>query len=220
MNSYSARMVASAVADLEDLLKRAQDHLVAGRFSEAKASADEAFASFPDESRVREMLASLYLAHGIRLSGLAREMRRKEIETRGKPGELFEDSEAVRDVFCEVLAAFERVLAVDPGHVKAWSFKAQALFRLDRANRPAALAAYDEAVRALERTVPAGSRALEAGKRTLLRGRRQIERPCDACDDTGFCTECGGGGWRVTLGFRRKCDACLGHGICKRCGVL
>jgi len=208
------------VADVEDLLKRAQGHLDAGRFPEAKLVCDEAFASFPEDTRVREMYANIYLAQGIRLSGLAREMRRKEIEARGKPGELFEDGDAVKTTFRDVLDAFERVLAVDANHVKALSLKAQALFRMDRANRPAALAAYDEAMGALERTHPSGSPAVEAGRRTLLRGRRQIERPCDTCDDTGFCTECGGSGWRSTLGFRRKCEACLGQGICKRCGVL
>ena len=187
---------------------------------EAKVACDEAFALFPEDARVREMVANLYLAHGIRLSGLARELRRKEIEARGKPGELFEDGDAVKATFRDVLDAFERVLAVDADHVKAWSLKAQAVFRLDRANRAAALGAYDEALRALERTHPAGTPALETGRRTLLRGRRQIEHPCDLCDDTGFCTECGGSGWRSTLGIRRRCEACLGHGICKRCGVL
>ena len=208
------------MADVEDLLKRAQDHLAAGRFPEAKAVCDEGLASFPEDADVREMYSNLHLAHGIRLSGLVREMRRKEIEARGKPGELFEDGDAVQATFRDALDAFDRVLAVDADHVKAWSIKAHSLFRQDRANRPAALAAYDEAVRALERTLPAGSPALETGRRTLLRGRRQIERPCDLCDDTGFCTECGGSGWRSTLGFRRKCETCLSQGICKRCGVL
>ena len=208
------------MADVDDLLVQAQDHLNAGRFSEAKVACDEAFASFPEDPRVRAMVANLYLAHGIRLSGLARELRRKEIDARGKPGELFEDGEAVARTFRDALDAFDRVLAVDADHVKAWSLKAQALFRQDRVNRPAALAAYDEAVRALERTLPEGSPGLEKGRRTLVRGRRQIERACDWCDDTGFCTECGGSGWRSTLGFRRMCETCLGKGICKRCGVL
>ena len=78
----------------------------------------------------------------------------------------------------------------------------------------------DEAINALDRTRPADLSGTEAGRRTLLRGRAQIERPCKLCDDTGFCTECGGGGWRLTLGFRRRCESCLGHGVCKRCGVL
>jgi tetratricopeptide (TPR) repeat protein len=162
----------------------------------------------------------VYLAHAIRLAGLAREMRRKDIEARGKPGELFEESDEVQRTFRDALDAFDRVLAVDANHAKGWSMKAQALFRQDRGNRPEALAAYDQAVQALERSLPEGGPQLEKGRRTLLRGRRQIERPCDSCDDTGFCTECGGSGWRSTLGFRRRCEACLGHGVCKRCGVL
>jgi len=208
------------VADVEELRNTTEAHLNARRFEDAMASVQAAFASFPEDARVRRTYGALFLAHGIRLSGLARETRRKEIESRGKPGEAFEDSEAVKDQYREVLGSFESVLAVDADHAKAWTLKAQALFRLDRANRLAALAAYDEAGRALERSLPADSPALKTGRRNLLRGRRQIERPCDLCDDTGFCTECVGSGWRTTLGFRRKCETCLGHGTCKRCGVL
>lgn len=207
------------VAAIEDLARKAQGHLESGQFEAAKAAVDEAWTLAPGDDRLRDLYANVYLAHGIRLSGIAREMRRKEIEAGGKPGETFEDSEAVKAVFREMIAAFDRVLAVDPNHTKALSLKAQALFRMDRGNRAAALAVYEEAMRALERTVPPGP-ALETGKRNLTTARRRIERPCDWCDDTGFCTECGGTGWRTTLGFRRKCDACLGHGTCKRCGVL
>lgn len=208
------------MVDVEELVKRAKDHLTVGQFPEAKALAEEAYAASPTDSHVRELFANVNLAHGIRESGRAREVRRKEIETRGKPGELFEDSEDVRSIFREMLRAFDRVLEVNPDHAKAWSLKGQALFRLDRANRPAALAAYDEAVKALERTLGPSNPEFEGGRRALLRGRRQIEQPCDRCDDTGFCPECAGSGWRTTLGFRRRCEACLGHGICKRCGVL
>ena len=207
------------MTDLDTLLQEAETHLVAARFAQAKASAEEAFALGPDDPRVRELCANVYLAHAIRLSGQARERRRREIEERGKPGEPFEDSEEVQAAFREVIEAFDRVLAVNANHAKAWALKAQALFRLDRANREAALAAYDSAVNALEASVPDGP-ARETGRRNLLRDRRRIEGACKYCDDTGFCPECTGSGWRVTLGFRRKCEACLGHGICKRCGVL
>lgn len=191
-----------------------------GKFPEAKAAVDEAFDRYPGDAGLKELYANVYLAHGIRLSGVAREMRRQEIDARGKPGEPYEDSDLVKAVFREMIDAFDRVLAVDPNHAKALSLKAQAMFRLDRASRQAALAVYDEAVRALERTLPPDSASLETGRRNLLAARRRIERPCEWCDDTGFCTECGGSGWRTFLGFRRKCEACLGHGTCKRCGVL
>ena len=207
------------MASLEDLLATAQAHLTAGRFPEAKAAVDEAHAVDPGDAKVRALYENVYLAHGIRLSGVAREKRRQEIEARGRPGEPFQESEAVTAVFREMRDAFDRVLAVNPRHVKALALKAQALFRIDRANRAAALAAYDEAVAALEATVAPGP-ALDLGTRNLLRDRRRIEGPCEWCDDTGFCTECGGSGWRTTFGFRRKCEACLGHGTCKRCGVL
>lgn len=208
------------MGNVDDLLERAQDHLTAGHFPEARALVEEAHAGFPSDSRVNELYSNVYLAHGIRLTGLAREARRKEIEARGKPGEMFEDSEPVVLLFHQAIDAFDRVLEASPDNPKAWSLKGQALFRMDRVHREAALAAYDEAVSALERSLSADHPGLESGRRALLRGRRQIERPCALCDDTGFCPECGGGGWRVTLGFRRKCDACLGHGVCKRCGVL
>jgi tetratricopeptide (TPR) repeat protein len=208
------------VAAVEGLLQRANDHLVRGEFPEARAIADEAFAASPADPKARELYANVYLAHGIRLAGLARETRRREIDARGTPGQVFEDSVEVQGRFREVLAAFDRVLAVDPDHVKAHSLKAQAMFRLDRANREAALAAYDQAAAALERTVPAGSPDLEVGRRNLSRDRRRIERPCEWCDDTGFCTECHGSGWRTIFRLRRRCEACLGHGTCKRCGVL
>ena len=207
------------MSDPEDALARVQEHLAAGRFSEAKAAVDEAFASAPSDDRVREQYEAVYLAHGIRLSGIARERRRAEIERRGRPGETFEDSEDVRGLYRDVVSSFDRVLAVNPNHAKALALKAQALFRIDRANRSEALSLYDAAVRAVEGTTPEG-RARETGRRNLLRDRRRIEAPCKWCDDTGFCPECSGSGWRTVLGFRRKCEACLGHGICKRCGVL
>ena len=207
------------VADLEAILRTAEEHLAAGRFAEARASVEEAFVLAPEDGRVRELYGNVWLAQGIRLAGSARERRRREIDQRGRPGEPFEDSEQVRSLFAEVLEAFDRVLAVNPNHAKAWSLKAQVLFRMDRSNRAPALAAYDSAVRALEGSVPEGP-SRETGRRNLERDRRRIEAPCKACEDTGFCPECGGSGWRSTLGFRRKCEACLGHGTCKRCGVL
>lgn len=207
------------MAALEELLRKAEGHLTIGQFPEAKAAIEEAFALARGDERVREIYANVYLAHGIRMSGIVREARRSEIEARGNPGEAFEDSDAVKTAFREVIGAFDRVLAANPDHVKALSLKAQALFRLDRSNRAEALAVYDEALKALERTVPAGG-SLETGRRNLLSGRRRIERPCEWCDDTGFCTECGGSGWRTVLGFRKPCEACIGHGVCKRCGVL
>jgi len=207
------------VAGLDELLARAKAHLDGGRFPEAKAAVQEAFDLDPKDEGVREAYGNVYLAHGIRLSGAAREMRRREIDARGTPGEAFEDSDAVKAVFRETIEAFDRVLAANPDHAKALSLKAEALFRLDRANRAQALAAYDDAITALERTLPPGP-ALDRGRRNLGMGRRRIERPCERCDDTGFCAECGGSGWRTVLGFRKKCEACLGHGVCKRCGVL
>ena len=204
---------------VDDLVGAVKDHLAAARFPEARAAADRAFGEAPDAPEVREVYAAVYLAHGSRLSGEARNKRREEIQARGRPGEPFEDSDAVRAAFRDALAAFDRVLAAEPDHAKALALKAQLLFRVDRANRAQALAAYDRAVRALEATVPEG-RARETGRKNLLRDRRRIEKPCDWCDDTGFCTECSGSGSRSLLGFRRRCDACLGHGICKKCGVL
>lgn len=207
------------MASVEELLEKAKSHLVAGQFLEAKAAVQEAYALDPSDSRVQEIHGNVFLAHGIRLSGVARERRRQEIEARGRPGEAFEDSAEVAHAFEEMLEAFDQVLAVNPDHVKALSLKAEGLIRFDRANRGQALAVYDEAGRALERTVIPGP-ALERGRQNLLRARRRIERPCDRCDDTGFCPECQGSGWRTRLGVRTKCESCLGHGICKQCGVL
>jgi len=200
-------------------VRAVKDHLAAARFPQARAAADAAFAEAPDDPAVREVYAAVYLAHGSRLAGDARAKRRGEIEARGRPGEAFEESEDVRTTFREALAAFDRTLAAEPGHAKALALRAQLLFRIDRSNRAEALVTYDRAVEALEASVPEGP-AREAGRKNLLRDRRRIERPCDWCDDTGFCTECHGSGTRSLLGIRRRCDACLGHGICKRCGVL
>lgn len=208
------------MATLEDLLRTAEGHLVVGQFPEAKAAVDEAFAIDPDDARLGELYQNVYLAHGIRLSGLARETRRREIEERGKPGEAFADSEEVTSLFREMVAAFDRVLAVNPRNVKALSLKAQAFYRMDRGNRAQALVVYDEAMAALEETNPSDSAARETGRRNLLHARRRIEKPCEWCDDTGFCTECGGSGLRTVLRFRKRCETCLGHGICRRCGVL
>jgi tetratricopeptide (TPR) repeat protein len=212
-------LVRRAVAAVDDLVQRARERLGEGAFSDARAAVDEAFGLAPDDPAVRTLYQDVHLAHAIRLSREARERRRQEIEARGRPGEAFEDSDAVKAVFREMVEAFDRVLAVNPDHAKAHGLKGQTLVRLDRGNRPAALAEYDAAIRALEATLPEGP-ARETGRRNLLGDRRRIEVPCEWCDDTGFCTECGGGGWRSLLGVRLRCDACNGHGICKRCGVL
>lgn len=205
------------MASAEEFLERARALLQEGTFEEARAVLDEGIAVHGEDARLRDLYEGVHLALGIRLAAEAREMRRREIEARGAPGEAFEDSEAARASFEDALAAFNRVLAVNPGHVKALTLKAQTMFRLDRGNRDAALDLYAEATRALD---AAGGPEREAGRRNLLRDRRQIEMPCEWCDDTGFCTECGGAGWKTTLRIRRKCDACLGHGVCRRCGVL
>lgn len=203
----------------EDRIRAIQEALGARRFAEARAAADSALSAHPGDPQVREAFANVYLAHGIRLSAEARETRRRAIDAHGVPGQPFEDPAEVRSLFEETLAAFDRVLAVDPRHVKAMSLKAQALYRLDRSQRGRALEMYDEALSALEANVPEGP-VRETGRRNLLRARARIARPCDWCDETGFCVECAGSGWRRTLGLRRRCEACLGHGVCKRCGIL
>lgn len=212
-------MYATPVASAEDVLAAAQRHLAEGAFLAAKAVLDEALDRHPDEAEVRELYANVYLAHGIRLSGEARETRRREIESRGRPGETFEDSEDVQGLFRESVSAFDCVLAVDPTHVKAMTLKAQVLFRLDRENREVACNLYEEGIRALE-TTTSDEEARASAEKNLRRALRQIEAPCERCDDTGFCTECTGSGCRTTLGIRRMCEACWGHGVCRSCGVL
>lgn len=207
------------MAEVDALLGEVTDLLAAGRFPDARKAADDALAAAPDDPRVRALYADVYLAQAVRLAAEAREERRREIDERGRPGQAFEESDAVKARFREGLAAFDRVLAVNPDHAKALALKAQLLFRIDRGNRPEALATYDRAVKALEAFVPEGA-ARDAGRKNLLRDRRRIEQPCAPCQDAGFCPDCGGSGWRSTLGIRRKCEACLGHGTCKRCGVL
>ncbi len=206
------------MTDLEGILARAQSHLAAGRFLEAKAATDEAVALARSDPRVVSLQETVYLAHGIRLAGLARERRREDVERRGWPGAVIEESEEARALFRESVDAFDRVLAANPNHAKALALKAQVLFRIDRGNRGEAIALYGRAAQAIEATVPEAARA--GAMRNLTRDRRRIEGPCDWCDDTGFCTECGGSGRRTILGFSRPCETCLGHGICKRCGVL
>src|SRR6267378_3956213 len=83
------------------------------------------------------------------------------------------------------------------------------LFRRDRGpGRPAALAILQELA------------AADPANKQVPFTIRKIERPCERCDDTGFCPHCKGRGLRRTLGFERKCERCYGRGICPACGVL
>ena len=87
--------------------------------------------------------------------------------------------------------------------------KAALLFRRDReSGRPAALA------------ILRGLSAADPSNKQVPFTIRKIERPCERCDDTGFCPHCKGRGQRRFLRMDRKCERCYGRGICPACGVL
>jgi len=181
-----------------------------GAFEEALHLSEAAQSERPEDPQARELYVVTHLAKAIRLSEKAREARRTDLLRREIDYDVeFQDVPEVSQVFEEALAAIEDVLRVDPNHWKAKMLKAALLFRRDRGSgRPTALAILEEL-----------SAADPANKQVPFTIRK-IERPCERCDDTGFCPHCKGRGLRRTLGFERKCERCYGRGICPACGLL
>ncbi|HWM49988.1 MAG TPA: hypothetical protein VNO76_01390 [Thermoplasmata archaeon] len=190
--------------------EEAKAALERGAFEEALNLSEAAQSEQPEDPQARELYAVTHLAKAIRLSDKAREARRTDLLRREIDYDVeFQDTPEVSQVFEEALAAIEDVLRVDPNHWKAKMLKAALLFRRDRGSgRPAALAILQEL-----------SAADPANKQVPFTIRK-IERPCERCDDTGFCPHCKGRGLRRTLGFERKCERCYGRGICPACGLL
>jgi tetratricopeptide (TPR) repeat protein len=190
--------------------EEAKAALERGAFEEALHLSEAAQSEQPEDPQARELYAVTHLAKAIRLSDKAREARRTDLLRREIDYDVeFQDAPEVSQVFEEALAAIEDVLRVDPNHWKAKMLKAALLFRRDRGSgRPAALAILQEL-----------SAADPANKQVPFTIRK-IERPCERCDDTGFCPHCKGRGLRRTLGFERKCERCYGRGICPACGLL
>jgi tetratricopeptide (TPR) repeat protein len=193
-----------------DTLDRAKEALEAGRFEEALRLIAEARADRPDDPGVRDLFAATHLGRAIRLSNAAREARRLDLLRREiEYEEEFQDTPEAAKAFEEALTAIEEVLRVAPRHSKARMLKAALLFRQDRdTGRPKAL----EILRQLA--------ADEPSNKQVLFTVRKIERPCERCGDTGFCSLCKGRGERSLLGIRRRCEPCYGRGICPVCGVL
>jgi tetratricopeptide (TPR) repeat protein len=191
-------------------LDEAKAALERGAFEEALNLSEAARSEQPGDPQARELYVVTHLAKAIRLSEKAREARRVDLLRREiEYDEEFQDAPEVSQVFDEALAAIEDVLRVDPGHWKAKMLKAALLFRRDRGSgRPAALAILQELA------------AADPANKQVPFTIRKIERPCDRCDDTGFCPHCKGRGLRRTLGFERKCERCYGRGICPACGLL
>jgi tetratricopeptide (TPR) repeat protein len=181
-----------------------------GAFEEALHLSEAAQSEMPEDPQARELYAVTHLAKAIRLSEKAREARRTDLLRREIDYDVeFQDVPEVSQAFDDALAIIEDVLRVDPSHWKARMLEAALLFRRDRgAGRPAALAILQELATA------------DPANKQVPFTIRKIERPCERCDDTGFCPHCKGRGLRRTLGFERKCERCYGRGICPACGVL
>jgi tetratricopeptide (TPR) repeat protein len=190
--------------------EEAKAALERGAFEEALSLSEAAQSEQPEDPQARELYAVTHLAKAIRLSDKAREARRTDLLRREIDYDVeFQDTPEVSQVFEEALAAIEDVLRVDPNHWKAKMLKAALLFRRDRGSgRPAALA------------ILQGLSAADPANKQVPFTIRKIERPCERCDDTGFCPHCKGRGLRRTLGFERKCERCYGRGICPACGLL
>ena len=191
-------------------LEDAKAALERGDFEAALRIGEAAREERPDDPEVRELYVVTHLAKAIRLSNEAREARRNDLLRREVDYDVeFQDSREVSDAFDRALASIEDVLSFDPTHWKARMLKAALLFRRDRGTgRPAALAILDELA------------AADPSNKQVPFTIRKIERPCERCGDTGFCSTCKGRGMRRTLGMTRKCERCYGRGICPACGLL
>ncbi len=194
----------------KEAYERARAAIDAGRFEEAIAAAKEAFGADPSDAPIRELYVDLHLARGVKLAALARDLRRRDIARREIPVDVeFQDGERVRGEFESALAAFDAVLAADPGNEKALMMKASTLHRFDRAGRR------EEALALLRRLAED-----HPGNRQVQLVIKKVERACPECSDSGFCPYCRGRGARTVLGFRRRCERCWGQGVCLKCGLL
>lgn len=194
----------------DDWLAQAQAALEEGHADAARELTDRAFQERPDDPQVREMYAALHLAHAIRLSTRARELRREAIVRHNIPYDMeFEDDPEVAQAFDDALSAIEETLKVDPRSEKGLMMKASLLFRRDREKgRPAAVELLKQVAEA------------NPSNRQVLYEIRRIESPCNKCGDSGFCPRCRGRGSRRILRMESKCEACHGQGICLACGIL
>jgi len=193
-----------------DLYAQARDAADRGEAATALDLIGRAYDTEPSDPAVRELYAALHVAKGIRLGASAREARRRDIVRRRLAvGEEFQDPVDVAGAFDEALGMIDRALSADPKNEKALIMKAAVLFRKDREHlRPQAL----EILRAIEVAHPEN--------RQIVHAIRKIERPCEACSDTGFCAACGARGTRRRLRIESKCETCHGQGICLRCGIV
>ena len=196
--------------DVPSKLDEAKAALESGAFERALSLSEEAYDEHPEDAEIRELFAATHLARAIRLSEKAREARRLDLIRRAIDYDVeFQDNPEVGKAFDEALAAIEEVLRADPSHWKAGMLKAALAFRRDRAaGRP-------QALEILARLATA-----EPTNKQVPFTIRKIERPCERCEDTGFCPHCRGRGERRFLGMDRKCDRCYGRGICPACGLL
>jgi tetratricopeptide (TPR) repeat protein len=188
----------------------AKEALERGEFERGLRLVEEAQAERPDDLEIRELYTTTHLARAIRLSDAAREARRLDLQRREiEYDQEFQDTPEAARAFELALAAIDDVLRVDPKQSKVLMLKAALVFRQDRdSGRPKAL----EILRQVA--------ADEPGNRQVPFTMRKIERPCERCGDTGFCSRCLGRGERRVLGMKRRCEACYGRGICPVCGVL
>ena len=184
-----------------------REHLAQGRSEDALALADRLLESTPDGEEVRAVYVGAYLAEGVKRASRAREMRRAEIRKLPPKDLDYEDPEEIRAAFDGSVACFDKVLAVEEGHVKATLLRAGVLHTMDRDRG---------------RTVGILQGLLEAHPeaRDVMMNLRKVMRPCVKCEDTGFCRTCLGRGERKGLFSSGRCEDCLGQGICRRCSVV
>ncbi len=192
------------------LLIDAQRSLEEGRFDDARRSIEDAFALHPEDEKVVELYQQILLADGVRLTRVARDLRRDEIRALEKRERgSHRDSDDVREAFLKALESFDKVLMANPRNSKALMLKSGTLDRMDRpGNREEVLALFDQAL------------AIHPDNEELLYARGRILGPCSHCGGPGFCADCQGSGEVSGLFVRRRCPSCKGSGVCVHCGLF
>ena len=188
-------------------LAAVKELLAAGKAEEARTLVTELVKAEPGNAEVLAAFEGLHLAEGVKRATRARDRRRAEILKLPREDLDYRDPPEVDAAFDASVACFDEVLARNPASVKAMLLRAGVLHAKQRDR---------------ERTVGLLQAALKINPaaKDVQMNLRKLMRPCAACEDTGFCSECHGRGIRKRLWGESRCERCLGQGICRRCSIL
>lgn len=192
---------------VQDSLIKTQRLLDEGQFEAAREAIERGYEGDPTDRRIQEMFQQVLFAYGVRQARKGRDLRRDAKRGSGRR-EQPEDLGS-QEAFRSALDSFDRVLLVNPGHVKAVVMKGATLYRMDRKeNKGTVKGMYEKALESFP------------DSQELRYALDLVSRGCENCGDSGNCPTCKGSGQVSAVLFRSTCPACRGAGVCRKCAIL